>query len=316
MLRVAQGLEFGAILALAWPGGSLFRMLREARGRQASTAAYRSAMGHAPLSFLPFLRETPRLALLAESGGDPIESPPGLVKNPSWYIQGDRCSLVAFAVLVLITCCAGVLTLLILFRVLPSWEDAITASVVRSQSSTPSSYRDCPGGRPYTGSWSSEVDEMLFEAFLCSDGTLIAIFHDQDIPEFITINERPPNSLEFSWAVSVDVDADRTTGTPPGYFRGYAGADYELSLAHWSRGEEERVPFANAFQVNVWRFSDEGAASSISAAKHHIDVENRRLVLRGSIPQMSPDSRVLFSKFYYSTYSLFNYRTEWIVSGQ
>lgn len=155
---------------------------------------------------------------------------------------------------------------------------------------------------------------MSFEAYLCPDETFIAIFHNQEIDESIRINRRPRNQLEFSWGVSVNVDAKMTTGSPVGNFEGIIGAEYQILLAHWSAGKEETVPFTEAYQVNVWKFNDDGSSIVISDADEFIDGQEGLLVLRGVIPGMTSNSRILFSRFTMSIYHESNFKTHWVNS--
>ncbi len=244
-----------------------------------------------------------------------MKSRRNILSSVSRYIHGDRYSFVALAVILFILCCATILALLILVRILTNGLHSVPFPGSPTQSSTPYSYRDCTDGLPYSGIWSSQLEGMRFEAFLCPDGTLIAIFHDQEIPESMTIGKAPPNLLEFSWGVSVDVDSDNTTGTTAGHFEGIVGADYRILLAHWSHGSERTVPFDNAHQVNVWHCIDD-RSQLISDAEVFIDTQDGLLVLRGFIPGMSSNSRVLFSRFYHSSYSESTYKTDWVISGR
>jgi hypothetical protein len=187
-------------------------------------------------------------------------------------------------------------------------------SSIPTQSSAPYSYRDCENSKPYTGVWSAKYNGMLFEAFLCPDGTLIAIFHNQDIPEFIMINRKPSDEMEFSWGVHIDVDSDNTTGTTERYLEGIVGADYQILLAHWSSGEEEIIPFSDAFQIDVWHCANKRCAS-ISDAEQFIDRQNKLLILRGLIPGMSSKSKILFSQFFLSVDNRLTYKTNWVSSN-
>jgi len=249
------------------------------------------------------------------------------LSSMSRYIHGDRYSFIAITVLLLIFCVSTLLGLVGLYRTLPAllasvpfFVDATEAptpfssSVHATESPTPYSYRDCTGGEPYTATWSAEQEGMSFEAYLCPDGILIAIFHNQEIPESVKINHKPRGQLEFSWGVSVNVDSKMTTGSPAGYFEGIMGAEYRILLAHWSLGKQETVPFTDAYQVNVWQFTDDGSSDVISEADELIDGHEEFIVLRGFIPGMSAESKVLYSRFYQSIYHKLTYKTNWIRS--
>jgi hypothetical protein len=155
---------------------------------------------------------------------------------------------------------------------------------------------------------------MTFKAFACSDNTLIAIFHNQEFGETITINQGTANKLEYSWSVSIDIDSDTTTGTPLRTLTGIVGADYELSLAHWANGKAKTVPFKDGFQINVWECSAK-SCNVTSGAEWYAEQASKMIILRGTIPKININSKIIFSRYRLRINDKLTYKTDWISPG-
>ena len=154
---------------------------------------------------------------------------------------------------------------------------------------------------------------MFFEAFLCSDETLIAVFHNQDFNDTITINQSPQNHLEYSWDVYIDVDANANTGSPGNFLVGIPGFDYDLSLARWSNGTKKIVPITDieAFQINVWKLDAKGGGSAFSNATWYANAADKIIILKGVIPGINMNSRIVLSRFYLTKDNNLTYVTDY-----
>lgn len=190
-----------------------------------------------------------------------------------------------------------------------------TFTITATPSSTPYPLTTCTDNKPYTGMWTTKKNEMLFEAFACSDNVLIAIFHNQEFGETITVNQGTINQMEYAWEVFVDVDSDENTGSTKRYYGGITGVDYILSLARWVSGRTKTVPFTEAFQINVWRFEADGGARSISSSKLYADQANKIIIIRGIIPEIDRNSKIIFSRFRFRLDDRLSYKTDWINSN-
>lgn len=152
------------------------------------------------------------------------------------------------------------------------------------------------------------MNGMLFEAFLCQDETLVAIFHDQVFRDPITINQRSFSSLEYTWTVMLDVDSDESTGSTERFYHGIAGVDYELSLSRWSNGEVKTVPFDDAFQTDVWQVTSE-SISAYSDLEFYADKTSKIIILRGIIPGIDLNTRIFFFRYHLTEDNAQNYQT-------
>ena len=120
--------------------------------------------------------------------------------------------------------------------------------------------------------------------------------------------------MEYAWEAIVDVDSDENTGSTKRYHGGITGADYILSLARWVSGRTKTVPFTEAFQINVWRFGADGIRS-ISSSKLYADQANKIIIIRGIIPEIDRNSKIIFSRFRFRLDDRLSYKTDWINSN-
>jgi hypothetical protein len=175
---------------------------------------------------------------------------------------------------------------------------------------TPYPLAGCDDNGPYIATWATEQEGMSFEAYACADTTLVGIFHNQVFSDTITINQKEENDLEEAWKLGVDVDADSGTGTSNKVFDGIVGMDYDISLARWSDGKQETVPFKDAFQIDVW-FCTKGC-KVISEAEWYADMQSGLLILKGKIPGLYIDSKISFSRYYFELDNENSYKTDWL----
>ena len=178
-----------------------------------------------------------------------------------------------------------------------------------------SSYISCPKNQLYTGSWTMEKNGIRFEAFLCPDSTLIAVFYNQEFPDPITINQKEWSSPEYAWDVYIDVDSIKQTGlseteTTAKKQLAISGADYILSRSHISEGKEETVPFSQIV-TNVM-VCDSNIIRLSSYAEGYSNKEEKVIVLRGEIPGINANSKISFSRFNLSDDNKLTYHTDWI----
>ena len=189
-----------------------------------------------------------------------------------------------------------------------------TLTMTTTPTSTPYPQAACNDNKPYLATWTIEQNGMLFEAFVCPNNMLIAVFHNQEFNDRITINQNALNKQEYAWKVSVDVDSDKKTGTPERSFDGIVGADYSLDIARWSNGKTKTVPFKEAFQINVWECSAKSCRVATSNADFYADSTNKVIILKGEIPGINVNSKIIFSRFYLTLDDKLTYKTDWITS--
>ncbi len=189
-----------------------------------------------------------------------------------------------------------------------------TFTMSPTPSSTPDPLTACDDNSPYIATWAAEKNGKTFEAFACSGDVLIAILKNQDIRETITINRMSRNNMEYAWEVFVDTDSDETTGTTNRYYHHIAGADYSLALARWSNGKTKTVPFTEAFQRNVWKCNADGCRST-SSVTLYTDPENKTIILRGVIPGININSKLLFFVYRFRMEDIQTYNTDWVISN-
>ena len=119
---------------------------------------------------------------------------------------------------------------------------------------------------------------------------LKVVFHLRDLPESLIFNRSGirKGTMEYWWAVQIDVDNDRNTGFGGGF-------EYLLSAYHIAFGLENRenrmTPVSYGLRSNVWRigargFETFGESSYISSA------EADTITLIGTIPGITTDSRL------------------------
>ena len=121
---------------------------------------------------------------------------------------------------------------------------------------------------------------------------LKVVFHLRDLPESLTFNRTSTQkgTMEYWWAVQIDVDNDRNTGFGGGY-------EYLLSAYHVAFGLESGkniiTPVSYGLRSDVWRIGSRryvtfGESSYIASA------EADTITLFGTIPGITADSRLVF----------------------
>jgi len=121
---------------------------------------------------------------------------------------------------------------------------------------------------------------------------LQVVFHLRDLPESLTFNRTgtQKGTMEYWWAVHVDVDNDRNTGFGGGFE--YLLSAYHVAFLHESR-ETAMVPVSYGLKSDVWRIGSRsyvtfGESSYIASA------EADTITLFGTIPGINADSRLVF----------------------
>lgn len=151
----------------------------------------------------------------------------------------------------------------------------------------------CDGNQNFVSKWQTELNEMKFEALLCPDSTLIAIFHNQEFEEYITVNQGTWNKVEYEWTVAIDTDSDTSTGTSDEWFDGIVGSEFKLTISKFVYGRSKSLLFNDAFQKNVWDCTPGDSCKNFSSdVEYYGDHINKYIVIRGKVPDINPNSRV------------------------
>ncbi len=122
--------------------------------------------------------------------------------------------------------------------------------------------------------------------------TLTVEFRFRDIPETLTFNKTgtSANRMEYTWEVSIDVDADPETGDD--------GFEYLLSAYHFVRpaqeGNNTEAPIGDVAEASVWEKQSGGIISSLWKASLEVSAETDTMILSGRIRGITPDSRLTF----------------------
>ena len=125
--------------------------------------------------------------------------------------------------------------------------------------------------------------------------TLTAVFRFRDIPETLTFNRTGTlvNHMEYSWGLSIDVDADPETGD--------GGFEYLLSAHHivWPphTGGNTEAPIEEVAKADVWEMQPGGRITALRDASLEVSAETDMMMLSGRIPGITPDSRLSFRTF-------------------
>ena len=126
--------------------------------------------------------------------------------------------------------------------------------------------------------------------------TLSVVLHLRDVPKTLEFNRKgvEENMLEYSWAVSIDVDDDREAGLQ--------GAEYSLSASHFvfypSNDEGVHQPIEEAVQTDIWEMDPESlGAAYLSSASVEVSSEENTITLVGDIPGITPQSRLEFEAY-------------------
>ncbi len=135
-----------------------------------------------------------------------------------------------------------------------------------------------------------------------SGETLKVVFHFRDVPEALTFNRSgvPGDRLEYSWEVSIDVDADQDTGLH--------GFEYLLSSMHVSHGgssgrDRSAAITTDILQTNTWVLDPSGSANReidfLEWARIEVSAEEDTVTLSGEIPGITAESQLAFGVYDY-----------------
>ena len=123
-----------------------------------------------------------------------------------------------------------------------------------------------------------------------NDGTLAVVFHLRDLPETLEFNREgvAESVLEYDWEVSIDVDDDRETGV--------LGFDYAMGASHFVYGSRVHKPIEEVVQANSWQLEESGGVY-LSGVSIEVSSDENTITLRGEIPGISPQSRLVFEAY-------------------
>lgn len=135
-----------------------------------------------------------------------------------------------------------------------------------------------------------------------SGETLKVVFHFRDVPEALTFNRAgvPGDRLEYSWEVSIDVDADQDTGV--------SGFEYLLSSMHVSHGgasgrDRSAAIAMDILQTNTWQLNPDGSPHRdmdfLGWARIEVSAEEDTITLSGEIPGITAESQLAFGVYDY-----------------
>ena len=122
--------------------------------------------------------------------------------------------------------------------------------------------------------------------------TLTVEFHFQGYSGDADVNRTgtSASSMEYSWEVSVDVDADPETGD--GVFEYLLSAHHIVWPAH--EGDNTEAPIEEVAEASVWESKPGGGIRSFRGASLEVSAETDTMILRGRIPGITSDSRLSF----------------------
>ena len=135
-----------------------------------------------------------------------------------------------------------------------------------------------------------------------SGETLKVVFHFRDVPDALTFNRTgvPGDRLEYSWEVSIDVDADQDTGV--------SGFEYLLSSMHVSHGgasgrDRSAAITTDILQTNTWQLNPDGNPyrdmDFLGWARIEVSAEEDTITLSGEIPGITAESQLAFGVYDY-----------------
>ena len=135
-----------------------------------------------------------------------------------------------------------------------------------------------------------------------SGETLKVVFHFRDVPEALTFNRAgvPGDRLEYSWEVSIDVDADQDTGV--------SGFEYLLSSMHVSHGgasgrDRSAAITTDILQTNTWQLNPDGSPyrdmDFLGWARIEVSADEDTITLSGEIPGITAESQLAFGVYDY-----------------
>ena len=152
-----------------------------------------------------------------------------------------------------------------------------------------------------TDTLAAHVDVTEINTSLSGE-TLTVVFHFRDVPETFTFERTgvPDNVTEYSWEVSIDVDADQKTG-PHGF-------EYLLTSIHvtgsGSRGRDRSAAFTtDDLQTNTWDLNPDGSAylgiDFLGWGLIEVSAEEDTVTLSGVIPGITAESQLAFGVYDY-----------------
>ena len=152
-----------------------------------------------------------------------------------------------------------------------------------------------------TDALAAHVDVTEISTSLSGE-TLKVVFHFRDVPETLTFGRTgvPDNVTEYSWEVSIDVDADQETGLH--------GFEYILSSIYVSHGgssdrDRRAAITADDLQTNTWHLNPGGSAFSdidfLGLARIEVSAEENTVTLSGEIPGITAESQLAFGVYDY-----------------
>ena len=152
-----------------------------------------------------------------------------------------------------------------------------------------------------TDALAAHVDVTEISTSLSGE-TLTVVFHFRDVPETLTFDRTgvPANVTEYSWEVSIDVDADQETG-----FHGFEYILSSISVSRGSSSERERsaASAADDLQTNTWHLNPSGSAFSdidfLGWARIEVSAEEDTITLSGEIPGITAESQLAFGVYDY-----------------
>ena len=152
-----------------------------------------------------------------------------------------------------------------------------------------------------TDALAAHVDVTEISTSLSGE-TLKVVFHFRDVPETLTFGRTgvPDDVTEYSWEVSIDVDADQETGLH--------GFEYILSSIYVSHGgssdrDRSAAITADDLQTNTWYLNPGGSAFSdidfLGLARIEVSAEEDTVTLSGEIPGITAESQLAFGVYDY-----------------
>ena len=152
-----------------------------------------------------------------------------------------------------------------------------------------------------TDALAAHVDVTEISTSLSGE-TLTVVFHFRDLPETLTFDRTgvPANVTEYSWEVSVDVDADQETG-----LNGFEYILSSISVSHGGSSDRERsaASAADDLQTNTWHLEPGGSAFSdidfLGWARIEVSAEEDTVTLSGEIPGITAESQLAFGVYDY-----------------
>jgi archaellum component FlaG (FlaF/FlaG flagellin family) len=108
-----------------------------------------------------------------------------------------------------------------------------------------------------------------------------------ELPKTLTFNQAPQGALEYEWIVYFDIDGDINTGTVVSQ---NVGAEYSLSINHWSSGEVVQGSIIDFCQIEFKQSEDSGLMLQ-PGAKAEFSYNANTITLSGPITGLTTESR-------------------------